>query len=90
MSRKLEVISIDGPFTKRPSGKFKSDGETPIMVKCTPYWVVRVLHGSVLHDHQQFSAETANQFAESIKNGKTTEEWNSGTGFRLVTAKDKP
>lgn len=83
-NRTLEVIGIDGPFKKRPSGKFKRDGETPIMAKCTPYWIVRVLHGTVLHDHRWFSAEAANQFAASITDGRIVEEWHGGTGFTLV------
>ena len=48
----LQIIGIHGPFLKRPSGKFKRDGETPRLVKCKPYWIVRVLHGSVLRDYQ--------------------------------------
>ena len=70
----VEVIGIDGPFEKRPSGKFKRDGETPVMAKCTPYWVVRVLHGTVLQDHRYFSAKSAGDFAESIKDGTLSEK----------------
>ena len=84
--RKLEVVSVDGPFSKRPSGKFNSRGEA-IMRKCAPYWVVRVLHGSVLHDHRFHSAEQTQQFTGDIRDGRIIEEWHSGTGFMLRAAK---
>jgi hypothetical protein len=82
MANNLEVVGISGPFGKKASGKFDSQGE-PVMKKCPPYWVVRVLHGTVLQDHRRGSAKAASDFAEAIRSGRIVEQFISG-GFRLV------
>lgn len=67
------VGKVDGPFKKRPSGKFKRDGQTPIMVKCAPYWIVRVMFGqsaSIMQDRRFHSALAAQAFWESLAEWK--------------------
>lgn len=83
MTRSLKVISVSGPYTKRPSGRFKRDGETPILVRCAPFWVVRVLHNTVLRDHKFSSEAKARAFAARIESGEITEEYHEATGFML-------
>ena len=63
------VGKVAGPFTKRPSGKFARDGETPIMRQCKPYWIVRVMfgqNGSIMQDKEFSSLTTANEFWASL------------------------
>lgn len=59
------IISINGPFRKRPTGKFKRDGQTPIMAACTPYWVLRTVENNVVTDRKFFSRETADAYAKN-------------------------
>ena len=63
------LSKVDGPFTRKPSGKFKRDGETPIMRKCKPYWVVRVMFGqsaSIMQDRKFYSLASAQAFFGSL------------------------
>lgn len=63
----FRVGQVGGPFTKRPSGKFKK-GE-PVMVRCEPYWIVRVMFGtsaSIMQDRKFFSEADAKQFWASL------------------------
>lgn len=63
------VGKVDGPFTRKPTGKFRQDGETPIYAKCEPYWIVRVMFGksaSIMQDRKFFSLASAQEFFDSL------------------------
>jgi hypothetical protein len=63
------VGKIEGPFKKTPSGKFDRKGN-PVMVACTPYWVVRTVHGanaSIMQERTFFAENTAAQYYDSLQ-----------------------
>jgi hypothetical protein len=67
---KDELVSVSGPFTKVPSGRFSSNGD-PILVRCTPYWVLRYVGSypyAVLADVKFYSAASALAAAKTFCN----------------------
>ena len=64
-----EFVGITGPMTKVASGRFKSDGETPIYISCSPYWVVRYVGCypyAVLKDVRFQSLKSAEAFRDKL------------------------
>lgn len=66
------VGEVEGPFSRVPSGKFKRNGD-PLMRTILPYWVVRVLVGTVLQDRRFPSRESADVFWRSLPAFDSTE-----------------
>lgn len=59
------IGKVEGPFHRCPSGKFDSNGN-PIMRRCPPYWVVRYMHGNVMHDAHFEDAGKAKEYWASL------------------------
>jgi hypothetical protein len=60
------IGEINGPYRQRPSGRFRRDGETPIMVRCSPFWVVDYFHGTIRSSRRFTSRATAQAFWDGL------------------------
>lgn len=62
------VGQVEGPF--RPGTTYIDGSRRPAYILTSQdkrrYWVVRVLHGTVLQDHRFYSLETAKAYWESL------------------------
>ena len=60
------IGGVDGPFMRRPCGRFRVDG-TPILRPCPAYWTVSFLHGSIRHSREFASAAKAEAFSATLE-----------------------